>query len=399
MPKRKITITPLEHRNEQVILIRFDKNDLELKARCQKINAHFTLSHKGWWVPMKDFDVKKIFDAFKDLAYIDYSAFSIKPSMVGKSEHLIKGSSKPSVNDENRNWTQQIPASFTDLLITKRYSESTIKTYTSLFGAFLEYLHKNGIEDYDNIEPSFIQSYLLHLIETKKIATSTQNQIINAIKFYYEKVLGRNRMVFEIERPRYEKKLPKIISEEEVVRLLVALKNLKHQCIIAMLYSTGMRRGELINLRIKDLYFDRNQVIIRGGKGKKDRSTLLSIRLKTVLIKYFEAYKPNYWVFEGTNRSQYSATSISSILDKACRESGVRRITAHVLRHSFATHMMDKGTDTRIIQELLGHSSLETTAIYTHVSNQSLQHLRSPLDVIATDKILENNQFNDKSKS
>jgi integrase/recombinase XerD len=212
MPKRKITITPLEHRNEQVILIRFDKNDLELKARCQKINAHFTLSHKGWWVPMKDFDVKKIFDAFKDLAYIDYSAFSIKPSMVGKSEHLIKGSSKPSVNDENRNWTQQIPASFTDLLITKRYSESTIKTYTSLFGAFLEYLHKNGIEDYDNIEPSVIQSYLLHLIETKKIATSTQNQIINAIKFYYEKVLGRNRMVFEIERPRYEKKLPKIIS-------------------------------------------------------------------------------------------------------------------------------------------------------------------------------------------
>lgn len=399
MALKKITITPIEHRNQSVILIQYDKEDIELKVRCQEFGARFTLTHKGWWVPRSDYDVNRVYDAFKDLAYVDYSAFKVKTSKTMASATANKPRPTSIANSKKTNWNEPIPPSYTNLLRVQRYSDSTVNTYTSLFGAFLAFLDHQGIKDYDKIEAEIIQRYQLHLIDEKKIAISTQNQVINAIKFYYEKVLGRHRMVFEIERPRAEKKLPKIISEEEVVRLLVALKNLKHQCIIAMLYSSGMRRGELINLRIRDLHFDRNQVIIRGGKGKKDRTTLLSSRLQVVLVKYFEEYKPNYWVFEGPNRSQYSPTSISSILDKACKESGVRRITAHVLRHSFATHMMDKGTDTRLIQELLGHSSLETTAIYTHVSNRSLQHLQSPLDAISTDKILINNLLNDVSKS
>lgn len=285
MHLKKIIITPIEHRHQKVILIQFDKSDIELKRRCQEFGATFTLSHKGWWVPRPEFTVNMIFEAFKDLAYVDYSAFKLKESQKkGSTRNRAKTTSQP-VHQSMVRRSPYIPDSYTNLLVVQRYSESTVKTYSSLFGSFLDFLDHQGIKDYDQIESEVIQKYLIHLIETKKIAISTQNQVINAIKFYYEKVLGRHRMVFEIERPRSEKKLPKIISEEEVVRLLVALNNLKHQCIIAMLYGSGMRRGELINLRIKDIHFDRNQVIIRGAKGKKDRTTLLSHRLKAVLTK------------------------------------------------------------------------------------------------------------------
>jgi integrase/recombinase XerD len=194
--------------------------------------------------------------------------------------------------------------------------------------------------------------------------------------------------------PRKEYKLPVAASEEEIVRLLVAANNLKHQCVIGMLYSAGLRRAELTNLRITDVDFDRKQVMVRAGKGKKDRVSLLSERMAHVLGKYLLEYKPNYWLFEGRDRAQYSGESIGAIVRKAAVASGIKkRISPHVLRHSFATHLMDKGTDTRYIQKLLGHASLNTTAIYAHVSTRDLQKITSPLDRIFNDKELENNKL------
>jgi integrase/recombinase XerD len=215
-----------------------------------------------------------------------------------------------------------------------------------------------------------------------------------SIKFYYEKVLGLEKKKYWIPRPRKETKLPVVASEEEVLRLLVASDNLKHQCIMGMLYSSGLRRGELVDLQLKDINFDRRQVFVRAGKGKKDRTTILSDRMVIALVKYLDVYKPDKWLFEGQDGLQYSGQSIGNLVRKAAVKAGIKtKMAPHVLRHSFATHLMDKGTDIRYIQELLGHKSLETTAIYAHVSTRDLSKIKSPLDAIFDDKKLKNKRL------
>jgi len=185
-----------------------------------------------------------------------------------------------------------------------------------------------------------------------------------------------------------------VASEEEIVRILVAANNLKHQCIIGLIYSAGLRRAELTGMRIVDIDFDRKQVMIRAGKGKKDRLSLLSERMAVALRRYIKEYQPTYWLFEGANRKEYSGVSIGVIVREAAKKAGIgKKITPHVLRHSFATHLMDKGTDTRYIQKLLGHASLKTTAIYTYVSKKDLNKIVSPLDRIFDDRELKNNKL------
>jgi len=237
----------------------------------------------------------------------------------------------------------------------------------------------------------------LHLIRNEKISYSQQNQRINAIKFYYEHVLGFRKENYLIDRPRKEFHLPKVISEKEIMAILKALSNLKHKTILATIYSAGLRRSELINLRKQDLLLDKNLLFIKGGKGNKDRVTILSKQLKGVLMKYIEEEKPNYWLFEGVNRKQYSATSIRNILNFAVRKANInKKVTPHMLRHSFATHLLEQGTDLRFIQELLGHSSSKTTEIYTHVSNRSLAKIQSPLDVIIDYNYMNNKQLDNE---
>jgi site-specific recombinase XerD len=165
-----------------------------------------------------------------------------------------------------------------------------------------------------------------------------------------------------------------------------------------MLYSTGVRRNELINLRIQDIDFERNIIFVRGGKGKKDRISLLSNNMKIVLNKYLQTYKPNYWLFEGAGRKKYSAESVRNVLHNAAKRAGINKtVTPHMLRHSFATHLLDKGTDIRYIQQLLGHHRLETTSIYTHITNKSLANIKNPLDEILNNNKLNNNNLNNKN--
>lgn len=280
---------------------------------------------------------------------------------------------------------------YADKLQIRKYSQSTFTTYGVYFKQFLA-AHPN--QDPKDITEEQIIAFVLKTVKEHNYATKTQNQIINAIKFYYEKVLGMKKREYWIPRPRKEFKLPVVASEEEVVRLLVAAGNLKHQCIIGLLYSAGLRRAELTGMRIADVDFDRKQVIVKGGKGKKDRISLLSDRIAAALHKYILEYKPNYWLFEGRNRKPYSGENIGAIVSKACKTAGIQKnISPHVLRHSFATHLMDKGTDTRYIQELLGHANIKTTAIYAHVSTRDLQKIVSPLDRIFNDRELKNNKL------
>lgn len=333
---------------------------------------------------------------------VDYSALKAEKGGNEKGQPLTKTlkvleTLKVSATEKTDNirWTKAQHAAmwaFANKLEIRKYSQSTFTTYGVYFKKFLA-AHPN--QDPKDITEEQIIAHIIKTVKEHNYATKTQNQIINAIKFYYEKVLGLKKTEYWIPRPRKEFRLPVVASEEEVVRLLVAAGNLKHQCIIGMLYSTGVRREELVNLRIVDVDMDRMQVVVRSGKGKKDRVTLLSQRMAVALGKYLADYKPHYWMFEGSERSKYSGTSITKIVRDARIAANIKKkITPHVLRHSFATHLMDNGTDTRYIQELLGHASLETTAIYAHVSVKDFQKIKSPLDRIFEDKQLNNKKLN-----
>jgi site-specific recombinase XerD len=233
----------------------------------------------------------------------------------------------------------------------------------------------------EEITEEQIREYLLYLIQDRDVSISYQNQAINAIKFYYEQVLGRPVRSYYIQRPRRELKLPNVLSEEEVGSLIRSIQNLKHRTIISLIYSSGMRIGELINLRINEIDSSRMVIVIRQGKGKKDRISLLSIKILVLLREYFKEYRPKEWLFEGQFGGQYSEQSIQKVFRAALERAKInKRATVHTLRHSFATHLLERGTDLRYIQALLGHQSPKTTEIYTHITKKGLENIKSPLD-------------------
>jgi integrase/recombinase XerD len=206
---------------------------------------------------------------------------------------------------------------------------------------------------------------------------------VNSIKFYYDKVIFvPNFRIQEIQRPRATHKLPHFLSVEEVDRLLRASENLKHTAILYTLYSGGLRLSEVLGLQLKDIHWDRNQIMVRGAKGKKDRSVMLSQTLKDLLRHYFDQYQPRTWLFEGQQDGKpYSPRSVQQIVLRSAQKAGIsKKVTPHVLRHCFATHLLDRGTNVRFIQELLGHKDIKTTLIYTHVTTKSLEAIQSPLD-------------------
>lgn len=262
----------------------------------------------------------------------------------------------------------------------RRYSHSTVKTYKSLFSSFL--LHYSGCRP-EEITGAQIKDYVLHLIRKKNISESTQNQVINAVKFYYEKVLNQERKTYYVQRPKKSKPLPEVLSEPDVVRILNACENIKHKCILILVYSAGLRLSEVVNLKVWDIHYDRRQVFIKGGKGKKDRYTILSEAAIAPLRKYTEQYRPDDWLFEGQYGGQYSKRSVQQVFKRALKKSGVtQRATLHTLRHSFATHLLEKGVNLRYIQELLGHHSSKTTEIYTHITKKGIEGVKSPLDYL-----------------
>jgi len=273
---------------------------------------------------------------------------------------------------------------YRDLLIQKRYSRNTQKVYMKYFSDFCR---KFGTENIDRVSKEKINTYICELIQEKNISASQQNQRINAIKFYYEKVLGREKEYYELHRPHKEQKLPKVISKNDVKRILNSCTNIKHKSILMLIYSAGLRRSELINLKISDIDSERMVINIRGAKGKKDRISLLSKNMLSLLRIYYKVYRPKKYLFEGQTGGKYSPTSIANILKKAAIKAGIRKtVTPHMLRHSFATHLLEQGTDLRYIQELLGHSSSKTTEIYTHVSKKAIDQIKNPVDDFFDDK-------------
>ena len=380
----EVQLERFQHRGGEQIALRFEYNT-QLIELAKTLGCQWSQSNKCWYLPYEVNIHKKIFAAYKGKAWVDASA--LFNGQAPKTSKAHDPATRRTTGKKPKAIPIEIPDAYMAKLRSRRYSQNTINTYSSLFRAYLRHFAPKAPE---NISEQEIKDYLLKEVVERNLSDSTQNQIINAIKFYYEKVLGLEKKTYWLDRPRKAKRLPTVASEEEIVRLMVAANNLKHQCIIGMLYSAGLRRGELINLRIADIDMHRKQVFVRAGKGKKDRATLLSERMINALNTYLAEYKPNYWLFEGHTREQYSGTSVGQVVKKAAIKAGLSKtITPHVLRHSFATHLMDKGTDTRYIQELLGHASLNTTAIYAHVSTRDLQKITSPLDRIFMDKQMD----------
>lgn len=268
-------------------------------------------------------------------------------------------------------------------LSIRNYSRQTIASYLSALKQFADWLLSNRVK---TTTPAVLEQYLSYLKNSKKSSLSTMKQNLAALKFLYSEVLEQELPPELDIRFRSEQRLPPVLSKQEVARLFRAVANRKHRAILMTIYSAGLRLGECLNLKIDDVDFDRNLIIVRQGKGKKDRLALLSERLRTVLEDYLSVYSPGAYLFEGQKGGRYSSSSVQAIMRRAVQAAAIpKRATVHTLRHSFATHLLEGGTDIRHIQELLGHKRLETTQLYTHMTSVSWKLLKSPLDTFELD--------------
>lgn len=336
------------HKSEKRIAVYFEK-DLILIARIKTIEgARWSSSLVAWLVP----DTEENRSRFK---------IHVTPLKIPTADNLEQ-------IQKFKNW-----------LLSKRYSQNTIKTYTEALGNFLYYYKDKSVTEITNDDLiQFNNDYILK----NNLSASYQNQIVNAIKLFYSTVQNKKIEMSGIHRPKRAKLLPNVLSKEEVKLILNAHVNLKHRVMLSLIYSCGLRRGELLNLKLTDIDSKRNLIFIHQAKGKKDRIAPLSIKILSMLREYYSGYKPKFWLFEGQNKGeQYSEKSLQSVLKLALFKTGIAKpVSLHWLRHSYATHLLENGTDLRYIQELLGHTSSKTTEIYTHVSTKSLQQIRSPFD-------------------
>jgi len=260
----------------------------------------------------------------------------------------------------------------------RNLSPNTQKRYLDHVAAFAKYFKKSpeylGIED--------IRSYQLHLVQTKKLSSSSLNIAVCALRFLYRTTLRRNWVVERVIPARREQKLPVVLSAEEVVKFFNAIDSIKYRAILMTAYAGGLRISEVLRLRFSDI--DRNRMTIRveQGKGQKDRYVMLSPKLLTILSTYWETARPSIWLFPGQDQNQpLSPNTVRQVCQWAHRAAGIKKkVTPHTLRHSFATHLLEAGTDLRTIQVLLGHKSLASTARYTHIAIPNIQKTSSPFD-------------------
>ena len=269
---------------------------------------------------------------------------------------------------------------FTERLQIQRYSPSSIKNYNSNLFQFLT-IASHKYASAEEIEIVAIEKYIFWKIKKDNISASHQRIILASIAKFYELVIEKRINLKHLYPQRKEHKLPNYLTFDEVKKLIEVTQNLKHKSIIMLLYSGGLRLSEVINLKITDIDSNSMTITIRQAKGKKDRQVMLSEHFLIYLRQYYIKYKPSYYLFEGQNSLQYSGRSIQQIVKESATKSGINKIVSpHVLRHSFATHLLEAGTDIRYIQELLGHNHLKTTQIYTHISDVAKNKIKSPLD-------------------
>ena len=360
-----LTLEPLVHRDALCVAIRG-----RMSAAAYQSLSQFT--DRRYSKRLRCFYIRYTAEALKDLHSVLCTHDEIKLQGFDDSCSLLDAPlAKHAVI---------IPPTYADKLVRMRYSKATYDNYMIQFRMFLMHIHPTPVEQ---VNERIVHSYMLYLVNEKKVSPATQNQAINAIKFYLEQVMEGERRVYYTERPRKEWKLPVVLSNDEVKTLFYHTDNVKHRAIMFLFYSSGLRMSELLHLKWIDLDPGRKLIYVRCGKGKKDRRTILSPLAYDYLTHYKGIYSTNEWVFEGVRGGPYTARSVNNMIKRNARRAGIEKnISAHTLRHSFATHMLEGGADLRYIQALLGHESSKTTERYTHITQTGLDKLHSPLDVL-----------------
>ncbi len=277
---------------------------------------------------------------------------------------------------------EKLLTEFERKMIIQRYSVNSIKNYKSAIRSFLLIAEKKFNRPEELNEPE-IEKYVYWKINKENIGSSYQRMIVASIEKFYSAVVGKELKIKHLYPSRKQKPLPKYLTTVEVKSLIGSVENIKHRCIVQLLYGCGLRVSELLNLKVSDIDSFNMLVTIRNAKGKKDRVVMLSQLLLDELRVYFKAYKPSDYLIEGQGGGMYSAKSVQTVVKTAAQKAKIRKqVTPHVLRHSFATHLLENGTDIRFIQELLGHNSIKTTEIYTHITDISKSAVKSPLDFL-----------------
>jgi len=368
-----ITLSHILIDGQRYIGLKF-KSDRRIDLLIKSLpDIHWCEAHCLHAMPNTKNNLDTIFNCFKGIAWIDCRMFYGKTRAQNLNEDFQNDTEK-----QQQEIPSNCPEAYLQKLRLKKYSKNTIRVYTQCFSKFLDYNCNREILELDERD---VRSYLLHLMD-KGYSDSYINQSINSIKFYYEVVMDMPHRFYEIERPRKTVSLPKVLAKEEVLAMIEHTNNLKHRCIISLLYSAGLRRSELLNLKLADIDSQRMLLHIRDAKGNKDRYTLLSEKVLKDLRLYYQVYKPKSYLFEGQMGGQYSANSVQRVVWISSKAAGIQKnVTPHMLRHSFATHLLEKGTDLRHIQLLLGQNSTKTTEIYTHVAISCYTSIKNPLDL------------------
>lgn len=371
-----ITLSHLFIKNKKMIGIKFQPNTLIQNLIKSLPSPKWSSKNNAVYIKNNKENLTQVFKTFRGIAWVDTRLFiTNKP---------IKDNPKLNIDSfRNRKIVdgfKYCPEEFLIKLELKRYSYNTAKTYISLFEKFINRFYDIPVNHLTEIE---IRQYLKELHDLE-LSNSYLHQMVNSIKFYFEIVMNMPNRMYTIERPRREIKLPKVLSIEEVKLLIENTNNIKHKCVISLLYSAGLRRSELLNLKINDIDSKRMLIFVGSAKGNKDRYTLLSESTLDDLRTYFKQWHPKIFLFEGIKGNRYSPTSVANVVSKAALKAKIRKkVTPHMLRHSFATHLLENNTDLRYIQTLLGHSSSKTTEIYTQVAVNNIQNIKSPLDYIS----------------
>ena len=344
-----------EHREKNVIFVQF-RFSFELKdeLRAKFPSAKWSNSKKLWYLP-------------------DSNAIRNEIGMAPKTEMGKAAISQ--IHPVNLDALKRMH----DLLLLKSYSPSTVRTYCVEFSQLLYLLKDTHV---DTLTPERLRSYLLYCATTLKLSENLIHSRMNAIKFYFEQVLRREKVFFyEIPRPKKKSSLPKVISKGDISKIFANVENIKHLLMLKLCYGMGLRVSEIVNLKITNIDSQRMLVHIEGAKGKKDRYVTLPTSILDDLRNYYRTYRPKVYLFEGQYGGQYAIRSVQSVFKNAMQKAKINKLVGiHGLRHSYATHLLECGTDMFFIQKLLGHRDIKTTAIYAKVSNRQLGNIKSPLD-------------------
>ncbi|AUC84753.1 integrase [Polaribacter sp. ALD11] len=351
------------HKKAPQLLVKFNYNNSLINLLRKIPGTNWSSSLKSWYIANSKENLDLVLNTFKSITIIDSSKLPKKEPF----KRNLTESQKKLLNN------------FYLYLKGKRYSQSTIQTYTFFVADFVNFHTKTSLEELKNRD---VELFIERVFIERDYSISSQRQFISALKIFIIFYPHTKINDLVLERPKKSRKLPNVLSQEEVLEIIRCTQNLKHRAILALIYSCGLRISELINLELIDFHIERKQLIVKNGKGRKDRYVSLADSFLPLLSNYYHSYKPKKYFVEGRNGGKYSTESVRQFLRKSCANAQIKKtVTPHTLRHSYATHLLENGVDIRYIQSLLGHAKPETTMIYTHVKRKDLMQIQNPLDV------------------